>query len=201
MRPVASDFDNGGPVASVAWMHMTPYATSGTFLSRTFDAGARAGWRDLSWTADLPAGTSVAMSVRAGDTSSPDGTWSAFQPVANPGDPIGANSVTSSTGRSSRRRTSDQLVAAGRHAAIRAGHPQRPGGGLRGHRPGLTEDRRHPVGDRRGATTRTGTRSDLRLPVDQRRLAINGATNPTLDLSVIGNGDKGDSDRGGGHRL
>ena len=92
MRLVASEYNVGGPVVSVDWMRMTPYASSGTFLSRIFDAGASAGWLDLSWTADLPAGTSIQMSVRTGDTPSPDGTWSDFAAIPASGGAIGATS-------------------------------------------------------------------------------------------------------------
>ena len=193
MRPVASDFDNGGPVASVAWMHVTPYATSGTFLSRTFDAGARAGWRDLSWTADLPAGTSVAMSVRAGDTSSPDGTWSAFQPVASPGDPIGANSrylqyraVLSTTDVDQTPSLQDVTLRFGQvtHNApvvdsvvIDQASPKT------GDTLSVTVAAHDPDGDALTYAYQWFKGAD----------PINGATDPTLDLSVVGNGDKGDS--------
>ena len=40
MRPLASDFNSGGPNLSVDWLHLSPYPASGTFDSRVFDAGA-----------------------------------------------------------------------------------------------------------------------------------------------------------------
>ena len=53
MRPLASDFNAGGPDVSVDWLRMSPYPASGTFDSRVFDAGqagrlgrARAGRAD-----------------------------------------------------------------------------------------------------------------------------------------------------------
>ena len=92
MRPVVSDYNNGGPVVSVDWLQMTPYASSGTFTSRVFDAGESMSWIGLSWTADQPAGTGVTMSARTGDTPTPDGSWSAFRAITSSGDPVGAAS-------------------------------------------------------------------------------------------------------------
>ena len=90
MRPAASDFASGGPELSVDWMRMSPYPACGTFDSRVFDAGVTADWGALNWTADTPAGTGVAISVRTGNTPTPDGSWTGFTPIANGGS-IGAN--------------------------------------------------------------------------------------------------------------
>jgi Bacterial Ig-like domain/Purple acid Phosphatase, N-terminal domain/RTX calcium-binding nonapeptide repeat (4 copies) len=92
MRPLASDLNSGGPDVSVDWLHVSPYSASGTFDSRVLDAGEQVEWDALSWGADTPAGTGVALSVRTGDTPTPDATWSAFSPLASSGDSIGANS-------------------------------------------------------------------------------------------------------------
>ena len=86
MRPIVSDYTNAGPVVTVDWLRMTPYATPGTFTSRVFDAGGTATWRNLDYTSAAPAGTSLSLEVRTGDTPTPDGTWSAFAPVANGAD-------------------------------------------------------------------------------------------------------------------
>ena len=91
MRPVAASA-GGAPEVTVDWMRMSPYSTSGTFLSRVVDAGADAEWGAMSWTTGTPAGTSVALSVRTGDTAVPDGTWTSFAPMASSGDSIGATS-------------------------------------------------------------------------------------------------------------
>jgi hypothetical protein len=85
MRPVASDFSADGDSLTVDWIHMGPYAASGTFLSRVGDAGRHASWGSVTWSADLPAGTSVAIAVRAGDTVLPDASWSNFSAVAASG--------------------------------------------------------------------------------------------------------------------
>ena len=44
------------------------------------------------WTADTPAGTGVALSVRTGNTPTPDGSWSGFNPVGSSGGSIGGSS-------------------------------------------------------------------------------------------------------------
>ena len=88
MRPLASDFTPDGSSLSVDWMRMTPYAATGTFLSRVFDAGSPSAWGNLSWTSQ---GATVALSVRTGNTPTPDGTWTTTA-IAASGDPISATS-------------------------------------------------------------------------------------------------------------
>ena len=90
MRPMASDFNVGSGSVTVDWMRLTPHAGTGTFLSRVFDAGGTASWVDATWTAGLPSGTGVALSVRTGNSATPDGTWTAFVPLASSGAAIGA---------------------------------------------------------------------------------------------------------------
>ncbi len=88
MRPIASDLNAAGPELSVDWLRMSPYPGSGTFTSRVFDGGPAVDWGALDWTAATPPGTGVALSVRTGDTPTPDGSWSAFTPVAASGGDI-----------------------------------------------------------------------------------------------------------------
>ena len=92
LNVAASDFNSGGPGLSVNWLHLSPYPSSGTFTSRVFDAGQAADWGAMSWHANAPPGTSVAMSVRTGNTPTPDGSWSAFTPVTSSGDDVPGNS-------------------------------------------------------------------------------------------------------------
>ena len=89
-----SDFNVGGPELSVDWLHLGPYPASGTFDSRVFDAGPgqSVDWGALSWNSATPSGTGLAISVRTGDTPAPDGTWSAFTPIATSGGDIPGNS-------------------------------------------------------------------------------------------------------------
>jgi len=88
MRPGMSDVTVGTPL-SVDWLRLSPYAASGTFTSRVLDGGGATNWVSLSWNADVPANTSLAMPVRAGNTVTPDGTWSAFVPVSASGGAVG----------------------------------------------------------------------------------------------------------------
>ena len=94
LRVIASEFNSGGPELTVDWMRMTPYPGSGTFDSRVFDAGAGqiADWGALSWNSAMPSGTGIAMSVRTGNTPTPDGTWSAFAPIGSSGGDIPGSS-------------------------------------------------------------------------------------------------------------
>ena len=90
----ASDFDlvtNSGAL-SIDWMRLTPFAAGGSFDSRVFDAGATVEWQTLSWTVAAPTGTGATFEVRTGNTTVPDGTWSAFTPVLASGGAIGRQS-------------------------------------------------------------------------------------------------------------
>jgi len=92
MRPLASDATVGGGTIVVDWVRMTPYAASGTFLSRVFDAGATVTWGTAAWTSQAPSGTSLVLSVRQGNTPTPDGTWTPFTMLAASGATLGGSS-------------------------------------------------------------------------------------------------------------
>jgi VCBS repeat-containing protein len=92
MRPLASDATVGGGAVTVDWERLTPYAGSATFTSRVFDAGATVSWLGATWSASVPAATSLALSVRTGNTPVPDGTWTAFAPLASSGATVGKSS-------------------------------------------------------------------------------------------------------------
>jgi VCBS repeat-containing protein len=86
MRPIAaSDFTPLGGNVVIDWMRMTPYAASGSFMSRVFDALSPVDWATIGWTSATPAGTTLAIAVRTGNTPAPDATWSVFTPIAAPG--------------------------------------------------------------------------------------------------------------------
>ena len=92
LRAAASDFTAGGPELAVDWMRVGPYPASGAFESRIFDAGQAVNWNQLSWIENTPAGTDIQLSVRTGNTPTPDGSWSSFAPIATSGGSIGGNS-------------------------------------------------------------------------------------------------------------
>jgi uncharacterized protein DUF4082/Calx-beta domain-containing protein/Big-like domain-containing protein/purple acid phosphatase-like protein len=86
MRPVAaSDFNAFSGKVVVDWVRNTPYVSSGSFLSRVFDGSIGINWEHITWAAETPAGTSIAIAVRAGNTAMPDETWTPFASVAAPG--------------------------------------------------------------------------------------------------------------------
>jgi hypothetical protein len=87
MRPIAaSDFSVFGGNVVIDWIRLGPYAPTGTFTSRVFDANSIVNWNTVQWTAHAPTGTGVGISVRTGATpNADDGTWSQWQTVAAPG--------------------------------------------------------------------------------------------------------------------
>jgi hypothetical protein len=79
----ARDTTRGVGPLTLDWVRATPYAGSGTFRSRVLDAGAAVAWGAVSWAASRPAGSTVTVSVRTGDTPTPDdGTWTEFRTLA-----------------------------------------------------------------------------------------------------------------------
>ncbi len=58
-----------------------------SLLSSVYDAGNTTEFTDLSVTAEAPAGTSISYQARAGDVSTPDGSWTSFTPLT-PGTPF-----------------------------------------------------------------------------------------------------------------
>lgn len=52
------------------------FAPFGTLTSEALDAKIISKWGSLTWKADTPAGTSVKVAVRSGNTAEPDDTWS-----------------------------------------------------------------------------------------------------------------------------
>ncbi|HET7897932.1 MAG TPA: fibronectin type III domain-containing protein, partial [Flavisolibacter sp.] len=80
-----SDLSNTDGTLAVDWLRVKPYASAGSFTSRIFDYGSATDWGLISWTATQPAGTGITVSVRTGNTATPDGSWSAFAAVGNGG--------------------------------------------------------------------------------------------------------------------
>ena len=65
----------------VDWVRMTPYASSGTYTSRTFDAGQSVDWVDLAATTTIPAGTTLTFATQ---TCVDGSSWTDWQPVNSP---------------------------------------------------------------------------------------------------------------------
>jgi hypothetical protein len=94
MRPLAaSDFSVYGGYIVVDWMRLGPYAATGAFVSRVFDAGAPVTWRSANWDASAAAGATLQVSVRTADALDVDGSVLApWTPVESSGLPFNATS-------------------------------------------------------------------------------------------------------------
>jgi hypothetical protein len=90
LRPGFSDNTSSTAAVPVDWVRLTPYAASGSFTSRVYDGGGPKSWGAMSWTATLPTGTSLAMSVRGGPVADPlGGGWTDWQVVGASGGSVG----------------------------------------------------------------------------------------------------------------
>ena len=92
MRVGLSDFNVGGPALAMDWIRITPstYPASGSFISRVFDAGTAKEWQQANWTAELPAGTSLQLFQRQGNSIDPtDNSWTNFTVIASSGVIVG----------------------------------------------------------------------------------------------------------------
>jgi hypothetical protein len=90
MRALAANQRLGTEPLRIEWMRLSPYAPSGRFTSRVFDAGAEVAWGDVTWEADIPDGTTLTLEVRTGDVARPGRSWAPWRPLARSGDDIGA---------------------------------------------------------------------------------------------------------------
>ena len=69
------------PPLQADWVRLA----GGTFTSSVFDAGRTATWGTASWTANIPAGTTLIVETSSGNTATPDSTWSPWTVVSNGG--------------------------------------------------------------------------------------------------------------------
>ncbi|HEY2041037.1 MAG TPA: DUF4082 domain-containing protein [Jatrophihabitans sp.] len=88
LRPLLADTVVADGNLAVDWVRVGPYAASGTFTSRVFDAGATVNWAAIAWDATAPTGTTFVVRVRTGNTAAPDASWSAWGTVASSGTSI-----------------------------------------------------------------------------------------------------------------
>jgi hypothetical protein len=87
LRPLASDLTLGNGNLVVDWMRMSPYSSSGTY-TRVLDAGSSQRWDTVGWLADVPAGTTLVVSVRTGNTPTPGTGWTSFRTITTSGGSI-----------------------------------------------------------------------------------------------------------------
>jgi hypothetical protein len=60
------------------------YPATAEYTSAILDGGAGADWQELNYTGSTPTGTSITFYTRSGNTSIPDGSWSAWEGVNSP---------------------------------------------------------------------------------------------------------------------
>jgi hypothetical protein len=91
-RLVLRDAAADGTALVVDSVQRSPYTTSSTYLSRVLDAREMVTWDRATWQAQVPAGTTLRISVRTGSRSRPDSSWTAFRPLAGSGAVLGTAS-------------------------------------------------------------------------------------------------------------
>ena len=130
MRPVVSDIFVNTSTVRVDWLRLSPYASTGTFTSRVLGDGSERAWGDLTADVVTPAGTSVALSVRTGDTPTPDGTWTDWQSLPRHGRErrrhVGVPAVPRRARDDRRQRNAGAARRRGRVPAHRAAASDRP---------------------------------------------------------------------------
>ena len=104
MRPLLSNFEAGGSTLAVDSLALMPsFAASATFTSRVLDGGASVNWNSATWAANTPAGTSLSISARFGNTALPDASWTAFAAIPSSGASLGQQTRYVQDPRFSRR--------------------------------------------------------------------------------------------------
>jgi hypothetical protein len=89
VQTTAADFNAGSNSGTTVTntsggeVQLATSSLSGIFTSAVFDAVRLVTWGSASWTADVPAGTSLIVETRSGNTATPDDSWSAWTAVAN----------------------------------------------------------------------------------------------------------------------
>ena len=62
------------------------FGGAGDYTSNVVDSGISSTWSFVDWTTDEPVDTSASISVRTGDTATPDVSWTAYTPIVTSGD-------------------------------------------------------------------------------------------------------------------
>ncbi len=78
---VLSSYNTGaGSTLQAQWVNQ-----GGTFVSSVFNALQAVNWGTATWSANVPAGTTLTVLTRSGNTATPDSSWSAWTAVSNGG--------------------------------------------------------------------------------------------------------------------
>jgi hypothetical protein len=91
MRPRARDTVADRSPLVIDWVRLAKYAGTGTQVSRVMDSHQMVTWDRLTYSADIPAGAALTISVRIGSTSTPDATWSSWTQVPSGGRVVGSS--------------------------------------------------------------------------------------------------------------
>jgi hypothetical protein len=89
VQTTVADFSAGSQSGTVVTntaggeVQLAAGSLSGTFTAVVFDAARVVTWGLASWTASVPAGTTLTVETRSGNTATPDGSWSAWVAVGN----------------------------------------------------------------------------------------------------------------------
>src|SRR5262249_54513391 len=89
LKPLLNDGVRTDANLLVDWLRVGPSGASGTFTSRVLDGRAAVVWDGLSWDATVPTGATLTVKVRAGNTPTPDASWTAFATIPASGGSIG----------------------------------------------------------------------------------------------------------------
>ena len=81
MRALTRDTEADGKQLLVDWVRLSGHARAGSQVSRVLDAQQMVTWDRLIYRADVPRGTSLRISVRTGNTATPDRSWTGWVTV------------------------------------------------------------------------------------------------------------------------
>jgi hypothetical protein len=90
---VAFSAYNGGsaPALQSDWVRVADFASTGTFVSASFDAGQSVTWQSIDWTSTVPSGTTMVVEISVSNSDMTGGTnWTQV---------VDGQSLTGVTGR------------------------------------------------------------------------------------------------------
>jgi hypothetical protein len=85
LKVMLVDPTNDASSLVVDWLRIGSYAASSAHTSAVIDAGAKVGWDTMLADQTVPAGTTVTLRVRSGNTPTPDASWTAYTTASSVG--------------------------------------------------------------------------------------------------------------------
>ena len=194
MRPVVSDYGLFGASLKVDWLRMTTYPSSGTLVSRVLDSGPGASdWLTLTQDAAVPGGTAITYATRSGETRQPGTGWSAWQ-AAGAGGAIASPNARYLQYRATLSTASGGVTPTLRRVQVSygAGPNRAPSTGTVTLSPSAPRTNQTLTATASGFTDPDGDTVTRRYEWFRNGTRIEGATGTTLNLTLAGNGDRGD---------